>query len=174
MYSLKGFTLFECIIVICIIGILSFYALPSFQNYQASQESKTTLQTIQNYLDSAKSYARLYTTDIVVCPSTDLKTCDTKNNWNKGLILFADLDKNKKLDSSEHIIYKVNFNLKKGNIHWYHNNVSQYITFQANSGLAAGSMGHITYCSEHNSHHHKKLFISLMGNMRIQKSDECN
>lgn len=173
MYSIKGFTLFECIIVVCIIGVMSFYAVPSFQNYQAAQESKNTLQIIQNHLDSAKSYARLYATDVVICPSTDLETCDTKNNWNKGIILFADLNKNKRLDSSEHIIYKINFNFKKGSLNWYHNSISEYITFQANSGLATGSMGHMTYCSKHNSHH-KKLFISLMGNMRIQKSDECN
>ena len=175
MYSSYGFTLFECIIVICIITIISFYAVPSFQDYQAKQESYNCLKTFQDSFELAKINARLYGENIVICPSSNSISCN-ENTWNKGFIIFFDLNNSNNRQPNEQILDAVSFNFKYGNIKWYgprpHGIHKNFITFRGDTGLSRGSAGRVEYCS--NTFYHQKITLSLMANTRIQKITVCS
>ncbi|WP_269914963.1 pilus assembly FimT family protein [Acinetobacter sp. HY1485] len=164
----RGFTLFECIVVIFILSIISFYAVPSFQNYQALQESKFILEQFQNHLNFCKNHARLYKTKIMICPSSDQRTCNT-NNWNEGYLVYSDSNYNNQLDTNELILHNVHLNLKYGTLKWV--GLHKKIAFQNDTGLPRGSNGSIEYCS--NTTHHKRLVLSMMGHTRIEKFKKC-
>ena len=54
MKNKKGFTLVELMIVICVIGILSFIAAPSMSRYLINSKTKGTAQDIYGMLQQAK------------------------------------------------------------------------------------------------------------------------
>lgn len=164
----QAFTLIELIITIAILAIITSIAIPSYQNLMQQQEYNRLLSIIKNHIDLSKNYALLYHNQIVICSSSDLLSCEN-NQWHKGMLIFSDLNNNKKLDSDELVHMIVQTNLRYGSLRWNGNVANPHsISFKKSSGLPQGSQGSFYYCSFKSAHKNTRFVLSPMGHMRTE------
>ena len=176
MYSYckeRAFTLFELMITIIIFAIIAAIAIPYFHKIKENQELSNIFPLIQQHVNIAKHAAVIYHNDTIICGSSSLDSCEN-NQWNKGLIVFLDINKNKKLDLNEKILAKTKNDFKYGNLKW-NGNVSnlQTVTFKGDSGMPRGSQGAFYYCSYNVSENHRYIPISHMGQVRSEVIKSC-
>lgn len=112
---MRGFTLIELLISIAIAAILAGLAAPSFSRMLNSNRIQTTASALQGDLMFARTEAVKRGTWVSVCPSVDLQSCVSSNNWETGWIVFFDKTGNGVYDSSVDTILKVRQALKGGN-----------------------------------------------------------
>ncbi len=105
MTSTAGFTLFELMIVILVIGILAAIGVPSYQYVTNSNRIASEVNALLGDMQYARSEAIKEGNWITVCVSTDGRTCaNDDNNWNDGWIVFADSNDNHSVDSGEPVL----------------------------------------------------------------------
>ena len=169
----SAFTLFELIICIAVITIITTIAIPCYHDYQERLEVAHLYPLLKQNTDFAKNTALTYHSDIVICASENLNTCQN-NMWHKGIIIFSDLNKNKKIDPYEQIFSAVATNIKYGHLKW-NGSVSNLhsITFQGDTGLPRGAMGAFHYCNFKHTKHSQYLPIGMMGNLRKESNATC-
>ena len=166
-----GFTLFELLVSIAIMVIIVMIALPHFNNLMAQREANNIKLTIQNHNAFARAQATIYHSNIVICPSIDFKLCQP-NNWNSGLIIFIDSNKNRQVDANEKILLQDKLNLKYGDLSWRGTLHIPSLTFQASSGLPNGSNGSFYYCSKSRLQPIRAV-LSRMGHFRFENPASC-
>ena len=176
MYSIckfKAFTLVELIITLAILAILVTIAIPSFQSFRERQERAQVLPTVRQAISLARTNASLYRTQVVICSSSSLKKCED-NQWDKGMIIFLDQNKNKTLDDNEKIIQAIKTNYNYGSFTWTGGATStNVIIFQPDSGLPRGSQGNFKYCAYDQSKTSLIVRLSQTGQTRLQEQKTC-
>ncbi|MEG0483371.1 MAG: GspH/FimT family protein [Acinetobacter sp.] len=168
-----GFTLFELIVTISIISILSLICIPYYHNLMQKQELNSIRPLTQQYLSFAKSQALLLHSPVVICSSETLIQCEN-NKWNNGVVIFTDKNRNKVVDADEHILFKTEHNIKYGRLTWVGSSSSTYVlTLQGDTGLPRGAPGSFYYCGTAHLENNLKLNISKMGNIRPEPNSNC-
>lgn len=176
MYSdckARAFTLIELLIIITIISIITMIALPFFHSFREKQELNQLHPLIRQHVLLAKNTAQVYQSRVVMCSSSNLSQCET-NQWNKGILIFSDLNNNKQIDEGEKTHQVTRTEFKYGLLTWNGGATSpNVISFQGDSGLPRGSPGGFYYCSFNNTANHRYIPISLMGHTRIENISRC-
>lgn len=169
----RAFTLLELVITIAVLAIITSIALPSFHSFRENQEVSQLLPSIRQYVNFSKSVASTQHTQIVMCSSSNSDQCDN-SQWEKGIIIFSDLNNNKKRDATETIYKKVLTEIKYGTLTWSGGATNlNTITFQSDSGLPRGSPGSFYYCSFKHPQNHRYIPVSPMGHTRIEDTTKC-
>lgn len=134
-----GFTLIELMVTIAVAAIILTQAVPGFNAIVQNNRLISQNNEFISALNEARSEARKRGTLVTVCASTDQKTCDT-THWERGWIMFSDLDSDRVLDSGtdtclaiEDCLIRVGVGLYKGN------------TLSAKKSSAAINTGYIQY-----------------------------
>ena len=157
-----GFTLFETLIVLTIIGILMSFATPSFYAFSAKTEAKAVIQTLSGLIRHTRNNAINMQTPSLLCPSKEGLICE--NNWEEGVLIFEDTNNDKQLNNAENVIYFQESLIDSGSIHWtaLHN----YVAFSG-EGLNSSTAGSFIYCPENKDPHYAHaLIISFSGKLR--------
>nr|WP_267284018.1 GspH/FimT family protein [Acinetobacter piscicola] len=137
------------------------------------QELNSIKPLTQQYLSFAKSQALLLHTPVVICSSENLIQCEN-NQWNKGVVIFTDRNRNKVVDADEHILFKTEHNIKYGQLTWKGSSSSTYVlTLQGDTGLPRGAPGSFYYCSTAQIKNDLRLYIGKMGNIRPDTNYVC-
>lgn len=100
----RGVTLIELAFTMAIVATLCAISMPSFSAIIASNRARAANNTLVNALNFARSTAVTRGSEIAICPSSNNSTCDTSIWWQHGWIVFQDLDRNGRRDSSEPIL----------------------------------------------------------------------
>lgn len=99
----RGFTLYETLITLGIIGVLSASAVTAGDFLQ-----RTSMTAHINMLFTDLSLARNEAVKrgerVIVCKGTGTATCATTVDWNGGWTVFVDLDADDALDADEPIV----------------------------------------------------------------------
>ncbi len=88
-----GFTLMELIITTAILAIVLSLAVPSVRITMANNQIATANNAIVSALNLARSEAITRANQVSVCPSNAGNNCNN-NRWNRGWIVFDNLDGN--------------------------------------------------------------------------------
>lgn len=166
--SFTGFTLFELLITICILTIITLFAIPSYQHLKARQEAKNTIYQLDSLIRQNRIEAMSRHQDLVICSSQDGKNCAI-GQWNHYLLTYSDQNHNRLLDTQEAILSTITLQLKYGALslrNALHRNI---ITFKAENGLPQGYMGSFHYCSQYDTALDQKIVMNMMGNSRIER-----
>lgn len=169
----NGFTLIELVITLSILTIVASFALPTIHSFQSRQEFSHLVHLMRQQLNLARSHAVTVQSDIVMCASSNLITCQNEQ-WHQGILLYIDTNRNQKHDPNELIISSISTQLKYGSLHW-HGNASHphQVIFQSDTGLPRGSMGHFSYCNFDQTEFQRDLAIGMMGHLNIIQSAQC-
>ncbi|OTG84684.1 GspH/FimT family pseudopilin [Acinetobacter sp. ANC 4648] len=172
-YKESAFTLFELITCITILAIITAIAIPSYHNIKERLEVAHVYPSLKQHVDFAKNTASTYHSNIVICASEDLNTCQN-NMWHKGLIVFSDTNKNKQLDINEMVFSKTSTHIQYGRLKWNGNASNpNTLTFQGDTGLTRGAMGAFHYCNFKHAEYNKYLPIGMMGDLKQKPNTTC-
>ena len=99
-----GFTLFELVVVIAIVGILAAIGTPTFKYVTASNRVASEVNSLLGDMQYARSLAIKEGQSVTVCASADQTSCSGANTWHTGWIVFMDPNTNQNHDAGETIM----------------------------------------------------------------------
>jgi type IV fimbrial biogenesis protein FimT len=97
----SGFTLVELMIALTLVGLLLLVALPGFRNWIAAYELRSTAEQLANSLMLARTEAIRRGHRVNLCKSTDRLRCADTGDWDRGWLLFADVDRDGQIGSDD-------------------------------------------------------------------------
>lgn len=103
-----GFTLFELLIVMLIVGIFAALGIPSFKYVTSSNRMSSEVNSLLGDMQYARSEAVKQGQTITVCtssnPTSATPSCSGSSSWNVGWIVFIDANSNQTVDTGEQTI----------------------------------------------------------------------
>ncbi|MGB5626680.1 MAG: GspH/FimT family pseudopilin [Woeseiaceae bacterium] len=136
----KGFTLYELMITVAIVGVVLAVGVPNMVAYSQNSRMTSTANDFHAAFHLARSEASRAKTFITICASANsmaaTPTCN--GNWDEGYIVFLDLDGNGQTGVGESILFR-QAALPEGVFLKVINN-AKYFSF-AGTGLGRGQVG---------------------------------
>lgn len=99
-----GVTLIELMIVLAIVAVLTTIATPSFSELRQAIASRSSRSALSVSVNQARISAVMHGHHVVVCPSTNLATCERSLAWHHGWLVFVDENANDEHDVNEKIL----------------------------------------------------------------------
>jgi len=99
-----GFTLLELLIALAIFALLLRLGVPSFADWIASRKLANHAEYLAQTLNLARSEAVKRGMRVNLCKSRDRKQCDDSVTWDAGWIMFADQNRDGRMEASEQLI----------------------------------------------------------------------
>ena len=90
----KGFTLYELLITVLIVGVILSLGVPNLQDFAANSRLTGTANDLHAAFQLARSEAVRAKTNVTICASADPlgPNADCNGMWNQGYIVFLDDD----------------------------------------------------------------------------------
>ena len=85
-----GFTLYELLITVLVVGVILTFAVPNMQGFARNSRMTSTANDMHAAFHLARSESSRAKTNITICPSTDGSSCG--GTWQQGYIVFVDED----------------------------------------------------------------------------------
>jgi len=85
-----GFTLYELLITVLVIGVILSFAVPNMQDFTRNSRMTSTANDLHAAFHMARSESSRAKSNITICPSTDGASCG--GTWEDGYIVFVDDD----------------------------------------------------------------------------------
>ena len=83
-----GFTLYELLITVLVIGVVLTFAVPNMQDFARNSRMTSTANDLLAAFHLARSESSRAKTNITICPSADGTSCS--GTWKDGYIVFVD------------------------------------------------------------------------------------
>ena len=102
----KGFTLFELVITILLIAVLSGLAIPSLAGTLARQRQSVEINALFHAVHQARKESIMRRKVVSICPSPDGETCSPDRDWSAGWLIFENKDRDSPpdIDSGEPVL----------------------------------------------------------------------
>jgi type IV fimbrial biogenesis protein FimT len=100
----SGFTLFELMVGLSIMGILVSLAVPSFQEYGRNSRVAAAQNDLVTAFNYARSEAIRRSMTVTVCATATFTSCGTTAAWPNGWFAFADTNGNGTRQNDEEIL----------------------------------------------------------------------
>ena len=85
-----GFTLYELLITVLVIGVILTFAVPNMQDFTRNSRMTSTANDLHAAFHMARSESSRAKSNITICPSADGASCG--GTWEDGYIVFVDED----------------------------------------------------------------------------------
>jgi len=85
-----GFTLYELLITVLVIGVILSFAVPNMQDFARNSRMTSTANDMHAAFHLARSESSRAKSNISICPSADGASCG--GTWEDGYIVFVDDD----------------------------------------------------------------------------------
>jgi type IV fimbrial biogenesis protein FimT len=99
----RGFTLFELVVVMAIVGILAAIGTPTFKYVTASNRIANEVNGLLGDMQFARSQAVKEGKFVTICASANGTSC-ANVPWQNGWIVFLDTNDNQQVDAGEAIL----------------------------------------------------------------------
>ena len=162
----QGFTLIELLIVCAITAIISYAAMPSIAFMIEQNRINTDISRLLLMIQATRQSSINRSTTSVLCPTENSTRCI--RNWKLPLMLFSDLNKNKKRDTNEPIISqfeafsepgllldypKTQIRFNEHGMANYYNGTLSYCLNQAVKGIIISRVGRIRFARDLDGDH---------------------
>jgi len=102
----NGFTLYELLITIVLVALISGLALPSFEASLARQRQRAEIDALFHAIHLARKESIMRRKVVSLCPSLDGRRCSASRDWSSGWLMFenSDRDSPPSVDANELIL----------------------------------------------------------------------
>lgn len=102
----RAFTLYELLLTLSLIAILSGIAVPSFEKMIANGRIGTEVNALFHAVHLARKESIMRRSVVSICPSFDGTSCTPGSDWSAGWIMFNNKDRDEPpaLDSGEAVL----------------------------------------------------------------------
>ena len=102
----RGFTLYELLIVLLLIALLTGVAIPNFANLAANGRIRTEVNALFHAIHVARKESIMRRKVVSLCPSADGRQCSATLDWSLGWILFSNSDRDEppRIDPDEPVL----------------------------------------------------------------------
>jgi len=166
----SGFSLMELMTTLVVSIAVMLAGVPAMQKFMANQKMMTSVNMMASHLHLARSEAVKRGLRAVLCPSLDGETCLKSVQWQRGFILFADENANRRRDADEEVLRRFQPNSKEPQIHISTTKGRRWIRYQA-TGETPGSNLTITFCDSSDFVDPKAIIISNTGRPRMSTTN---
>ncbi len=106
MYRSSGFTIFDALLSLLIVGLISMIAAPSFKHLLMVHQSHKVQSQIIQALSFARANALTAQETTTLCPATNSIMCG--NEWKNGILVFNDINASGAIDhEAEKVLFSV-------------------------------------------------------------------
>ncbi|MGD9254716.1 MAG: GspH/FimT family pseudopilin [Chromatiales bacterium] len=170
----KGLTLVELLMVVAILAILATVALPSMSTLIAETRIRSGTMALGAMMKFARMQAVARNTRVTLCPSNDGAVCGEANEWNRGVMVFEDMNENRHREEEENLLgyREMNRNLQifSGADPASTGRSRKRIVFSP-AGSAAGYTISVKFCSPDASASPEVLILQNSGRIRLSDQD---
>ena len=160
----QGFSLYESMVTLAIVGVLGILAIPNLKPVLANQRMNTSVNTLVSALQLTRSEAIHNGQRATLCPTQDGAVClDFYTEWHRGYMLFIDHNANRERDADEPVVRMFE---TAPNIQLRSSRGRDHVTYQPN-GLASGSNATFVFCDAGKSAKARTVIVSNGGRPRI-------
>ena len=165
-----GFTLVEAVICLAVLTLLLTLGVPAYQELIIRNSMAAARNTVVSQLHLARSEALKRRYKTILCPSADGHSCLSEYEWQSGILVFADLNGNKALDTGEPLLRYQQFD--GAGIRILTSTGRRRIAYKPN-GMASGYNATFTFCDPQQRLPPQGILVSNTGRPRLsdQKSD---
>ena len=89
----RGFTLFELLITITLIVLITGLAIPSFSASIARQRQRVEINALFHAVHVARKESIMRRKVVSLCPSNDGSNCSPGRDWSSGWLMFENVDR---------------------------------------------------------------------------------
>jgi type IV fimbrial biogenesis protein FimT len=103
----QGFTLFELLITMLLIALISSLAVPSLAASLARQRQSVEINALFHAIHLARKESIMRRKVVSLCPSLDGRKCTSSRDWSTGWLMFENIDRDSppRIDDDEPVLY---------------------------------------------------------------------
>ena len=150
----------------CVVTVLSFSSLlfPLDANAKADDRIVMAMEKFSTVLNFARREAIRKGVRVVICPTRNGKQCASSSQWHNGVMLFADIDGDRKRDKREPILHLYRLPVKR--IATYSSGSAKWVIYQP-SGATPGTKMTLTFCDLQGAARPKAILLGNTGRIRV-------
>ncbi|MDZ4187886.1 MAG: GspH/FimT family pseudopilin [Hydrogenophaga sp.] len=170
-YIQRGWSLVELLTVLTIASVLSLAAVPALRAMFFPLQVRNTAEEFSSWMSMARSEAiKRRHGRVVVCVASSIDACDAQGDWQKGWLLFHDVNGNSELDLEDTVI-RYQSKLPEGLIIRGNTHVASYISYVSSGRtlLVSGGLqvGTLSFCHQKSVTAGRQLVLSATGRVRL-------
>ncbi len=142
-YMPYGFSLIEMLFALCLLAVLSGFALINMPQWARKHQADATIGALRSGINIARHTAINKNTDVIVCPN-DNGDCGPRNTWHTGTLIFEDKDRSRHHSQGDVIVAHLPA-IDHGRIYWRAFRNRSYLLFTGR-GITDWQNGHFIYC----------------------------
>ena len=158
----SGYSLYELLITLMLVGILASISLPSFSATLAKGRQTSEINALFHAIHLARKESIRRRQVMTVCASTDGRSCQPSGDWSTGWILFNNVDRDSppEVDFDESVVlaHAVSETVRV---------VGNRQAFTLRATFRRATNGTLVFCDRHNRVAPKALIISYTGRPRV-------
>jgi type IV fimbrial biogenesis protein FimT len=162
----SGFTFVELAVALAIASVLVLYGVPTMGRAMDNNKVIGAASELSVALALARSTAIGQHHTVVVCPSIDTQRCSDGGSWNRGWIVFDDLNGNDEHEPSE-ALHSAQNAFGDDGMMVYTTAGRPRVRYQP-TGTAGGSNLTFTVCRRNGSDIGRRLIINNVGRVRME------
>ncbi len=159
-----GMSHVELMIAVALVTVLSVTALPGVSDMMDRNKVMGTRHQMLTDFNFARNTAVNSYRRVVICPSSNERSCSGQTNWNSGWIIFQDFNGDGERDTSEKLLRVAKLDMR------IDVNSGQRDRFRFYpDGTAPGSTGSLYLCIQDEPDMGHRLVISNVGRIRSEE-----
>jgi len=160
----QGFTLFELLITMLLIALISSLAVPSLAASLARQRQSVEINALFHAIHLARKESIMRRKVVSLCPSLDGRKCTSSRDWSTGWLMFENKDRDSppRIDDDEPVLYS--------------HRVSDHVRISANrkgftlrATFLRATNGTFVFCDPEQRITPKALVVSYTGRPRVAR-----
>jgi type IV fimbrial biogenesis protein FimT len=166
----NGFTIIELMMTIFILSIVIAIGIPAFSVTTMNNRISSQTNNLLSTLNFARSEAVKLGSNITVCGSNNLTTCNT-SSWEQGWIVFRDTNANATVDAGETIL-RVQEALDGGTT-LRTSGFSSNANVQFDTKGSLGAVGTFIICDSRGALEAKAIVLNISGQARAATDENA-
>ncbi len=163
-----GMTVLESLMATLIAVLLLSMGVPTMQDFLRNRRMDAWLDGLHTLLNHARQQAVIHQNTVVVCASNSGDHCDAGVEWNRGVLVFLDLNRDRQLQPGERVLQF--WHMDDTGLQVHTSRGRKTLRFLPN-GTSPGSNARISLCDTRGPSRARALVLANTGRVRRERAD---